>query len=39
MLQREYCEIGGLVVDETRRRSSIGKQLMKKCETWALENG
>ncbi|UZJ78684.1 GNAT family N-acetyltransferase [Fictibacillus sp. KU28468] len=39
LLQMEYCEIGGLVVDESQRRLGVGKELMKRCETWALENG
>lgn len=39
LLQAEYVEIGGLVVDKPFRRQGIGLQLMKKSEEWASENG
>ena len=38
LLQAEYAEIGGLVVDKIFRRQGIGLQLMKKSEEWAREN-
>ncbi|MCU9613209.1 GNAT family N-acetyltransferase [Caldibacillus lycopersici] len=39
LIELEYAEIGGLVVDSTVRRQRIGSQLMKQCERWAKENG
>jgi GNAT superfamily N-acetyltransferase len=33
------CEILGLVVDETRRRDGIGRQLVEVVERWALGRG
>ena len=34
-----YVEIGGLVVDESRRGQGIGKALVKAGEGWTLQNG
>jgi ribosomal protein S18 acetylase RimI-like enzyme len=39
LLELEYAEIGGLVVDSNFRRQGIGEKLMRKCEEWAKENG
>jgi N-acetylglutamate synthase-like GNAT family acetyltransferase len=39
LIELEYAEIGGLVVDNNYRRQGIGLKLMKKCEEWAKENG
>jgi GNAT superfamily N-acetyltransferase len=39
LLELEYAEIGGLVVDSDFRRQGIGEKLMNKCEDWAKENG
>jgi N-acetylglutamate synthase-like GNAT family acetyltransferase len=39
LIESEYAEIGGLVVDQNCRRQKIGKKLMRKCEGWAIENG
>jgi GNAT superfamily N-acetyltransferase len=40
MLEAEpFLEVGGLVVDETRRGSGIGRQLMAAGEKWSLERG
>jgi GNAT superfamily N-acetyltransferase len=39
LIELEYAEIGGLIVDSNFRRQGIGLQLMKKCEEWAKENG
>jgi GNAT superfamily N-acetyltransferase len=38
-LFKEYCEIVGLIVDETKRSHGIGKGLIKEAETWAKEKG
>ncbi|WP_027340695.1 GNAT family N-acetyltransferase [Halonatronum saccharophilum] len=32
-------EIGGIVVDESKRKKGIGKQLMKCVENWGVEKG
>jgi GNAT superfamily N-acetyltransferase len=34
-----YAELGGLVVDETRRESGIGRALLERAERWAVEAG
>ncbi|QAY65729.1 GNAT family N-acetyltransferase [Paenibacillus protaetiae] len=34
-----FVEICGLVVDQTRRGSGIGRQLVQACEQWAAESG
>ena len=34
-----YCEINGLVVDETYRGKGVGKQLIEKAKQWAKEKG
>ncbi|MDR7071543.1 GNAT family N-acetyltransferase [Fictibacillus barbaricus] len=39
LIESEYAEIGGLVVDQNSRRQKIGERLMRKCEEWATENG
>ncbi|MTT30722.1 GNAT family N-acetyltransferase [Terrilactibacillus sp. BCM23-1] len=39
LLEGVFAEIGGLVVDCKHRRQGIGKMLMKKCESWAMEHG
>lgn len=39
LIELEYAEIGGLVVDHESRRKGIGRQLMRKCEEWAREKG
>ena len=39
LIELEYAEIGGLIVDRDYRRQGIGEKLMKKCEDWAKENG
>jgi GNAT superfamily N-acetyltransferase len=39
LLELEYAEIGGLVVDSDFRRQGIGEKLMNICEDWAKENG
>jgi GNAT superfamily N-acetyltransferase len=39
LIELEYAEIGGLVVDNNYRRQGIGLKLMRKCEEWAKENG
>jgi GNAT superfamily N-acetyltransferase len=39
MIQLEYAEIGGLVVDTEYRGKGIGKNLMRKAEEWAMEKG
>ncbi|MDQ0208765.1 GNAT family N-acetyltransferase [Alkalicoccobacillus murimartini] len=39
LIELEYAEIGGLVVDSQERRKGIGQQLMKKCEEWARKHG
>jgi GNAT superfamily N-acetyltransferase len=32
-----YCEIGGLVVDESARKNGIGRELVAYAERWAAE--
>ena len=32
-----YCEIGGLVVDESARKNGIGRELVAYAESWAAE--
>jgi len=32
-------EIGGLIVDERRRRSGLGRRLVQAIEDWVLESG
>ena len=40
LLESEYrVEIGGLIVDEHRRRSGIGRRLVAELESWARESG
>jgi GNAT superfamily N-acetyltransferase len=40
LLESDYrVEIGGLLVDETRRRNGIGRQLVRAIEAWAVERG
>ena len=40
LLESEYrVEIGGLIVDEHRRRSGIGRRLVAELESWAGESG
>ncbi|RZT23502.1 GNAT family N-acetyltransferase [Fictibacillus sp. BK138] len=39
IIQLEYAEIGGLVVDTAYRGKGIGKHLMRKAEEWAIEKG
>jgi GNAT superfamily N-acetyltransferase len=39
LIELEYAEIGGLVVDNNFRRQGIGEELMRKSEEWAKENG
>lgn len=39
LIELEYAEIGGLVVDESCRKQGIGEKLMRKCEEWARNNG
>lgn len=39
IIQLEYAEIGGLVVDTVYRGKGIGKNLMRKAEEWAMEKG
>jgi GNAT superfamily N-acetyltransferase len=39
LIELEYAEIGGLVVDKNARRQGIGEKLMRKSEEWAKENG
>jgi GNAT superfamily N-acetyltransferase len=39
IIQLEYAEIGGLVVDTEYRGKGIGKNLMRKAEEWAMEKG
>lgn len=39
IIQLEYAEIGGLVVDTEYRGKGIGKYLMQKAQVWALEKG
>lgn len=40
LLESDYrVEIGGLLVDETRRRNGIGRQLVKAVDDWAVERG
>ena len=34
-----FAELGGIVVDESRRGSGIGRALMAEAEHWAAENG
>ncbi|MEB4860896.1 GNAT family N-acetyltransferase [Priestia megaterium] len=38
LLELEYAEIGGLVVDKQARRQGIGEQLMMRCQEWAKAN-
>lgn len=38
LIELEYAEIGGLVVDRNFRRQGIGLKLMKICEDWAKEH-
>ena len=39
IIQMEFAEIGGLVVDTQHRGKGIGKMLMGKAEEWAMEKG
>ena len=40
LLESDYrVEIGGLVVDEQRRRSGIGRRLVRAVEDWAVARG
>ena len=40
LLESDYrVEIGGLLVDETRRRNGIGRLLVKAVDDWAVERG
>lgn len=40
LLESDYrVEIGGLLVDETHRRTGIGRQLVRTIEVWAVEHG
>lgn len=39
LIELEYAEIGGLVVDSDYRRQGIGLKLMRTCEEWVKENG
>jgi GNAT superfamily N-acetyltransferase len=40
LLESGYrVEIGGLIVDERRRRSGIGRRLVQTVEAWAVERG
>jgi GNAT superfamily N-acetyltransferase len=40
LVESDYrVEIGGLVVDEPRRRSGIGRRLVQAVEAWAVERG
>ena len=40
LLESEYrVEIGGLIVDEQRRRNGIGRRLVTELESWARESG
>jgi GNAT superfamily N-acetyltransferase len=39
LIQLEYAEIGGLVVDAQRRNLGIGKKLMREAEEWARDKG
>ena len=40
LLESDYrVEIGGLIVDERRRRSGIGRRLVQAVENWAVERG
>lgn len=39
MIELEYAEIGGLVVDSSFRRHGIGLKLMEESEEWAKNNG
>ncbi|WP_226537395.1 GNAT family N-acetyltransferase [Fictibacillus halophilus] len=39
IIQLEYAEIGGLVVDTEYRGKGIGSHLMRKAEEWAIEKG
>jgi GNAT superfamily N-acetyltransferase len=39
LLELEYAEIGGLVVDSDFRRQGIGEKLMNICEDWSKQNG
>jgi GNAT superfamily N-acetyltransferase len=34
-----YAELGGIVVDEVRRGSGIGRALLTRAENWAAETG
>ncbi|MFP7170765.1 GNAT family N-acetyltransferase [Terribacillus sp. 7520-G] len=39
LIELEYAEIGGLIVDQNYRQGGIGSKLMRKSEEWAKENG
>jgi GNAT superfamily N-acetyltransferase len=39
LIELEYAEIGGLVVDNNSRSQGIGEKLMRKSEEWAKKNG
>jgi GNAT superfamily N-acetyltransferase len=39
IIQMEYAEIGGLVVDTEYRGKGVGKKLMQKAEEWAKDKG
>ncbi|MFP7254711.1 GNAT family N-acetyltransferase [Terribacillus goriensis] len=38
LIELEYAEIGGLVIDQEYRKRNLGTQLMEKCEGWAKAN-
>ena len=40
LLESDYrVEIGGLIVDERFHRNGVGRDLVKKVESWAMERG
>ncbi|MDV2684035.1 GNAT family N-acetyltransferase [Alkalihalophilus lindianensis] len=39
LIELEYAEIGGLVVDNNKRRQGVGERLMRRSEEWAKESG
>lgn len=38
LIELEYAEIGGIVVQKNTRRSGVGLKLMQACEDWATTN-
>ncbi|MEY8749821.1 GNAT family N-acetyltransferase [Alkalicoccobacillus gibsonii] len=38
LIELEYAEIGGIVVQKNNRRSGVGLKLMQACEEWAKAN-